>query len=172
VVVQNFGGSRAIGTELEMTLRPSPRLQIATRSTIQNPVFTELQFVDPQDGELDFAGNRVKRIPLVMFALTPRYSLGMLSVHGSWKYVGDRFANNRNTFVLPEYSIVDLGAALTWRGVTVSADVTNVFNAQGLTEGNPRVDETLSEEEADAIDVFMGRPVLPRAFEVSLSYDF
>ena len=172
VVVQNFGRSRAIGTELEMTLQPSPRTQITVRSTIQNPVFTDLQFVDPQDGELDFTGNRVKRIPLLMFALTPQYSLGVLSLHGSWKYVGDRFANNRNTFVLPEYSIVDLGAAVTWRGVTVSADVTNLFNAQGLTEGNPRVDETLSEDEADNIDVFMGRPVLPRALEMSLSYSF
>jgi outer membrane receptor protein involved in Fe transport len=93
-------------------------------------------------------------------------------VHGSWKYVGDRFANNRNTFQLPAYSIVDLGAAFTWRGATVSADVTNVFNAVGLTEGNPRVDETLSEEEADSIAVFMGRPVLPRAVQLALTYRF
>jgi hypothetical protein len=48
----------------------------------------------------------------------------------------------------------------------------NLFNAVGLTEGNPRVDETLSEEEAETIDVFMGRPVLPRAFQLALSYHF
>jgi outer membrane receptor protein involved in Fe transport len=170
VVAQNFGSSRTIGTEIELSLRPSPHLQLTMRTTIQNPVFTELKFVDPQDGELDFAGNRVKRIPLVMFSAKPTYSLGWLSVFGNWKYVGDRFANNRNTFTLPEYSIVDLGTAFTWRGATLSARLRNVFNTAGLTEGNPRVDETLSADEAEAIDVFMGRPVLPRSLQLSLSY--
>ena len=172
VVVQNFGSSRTIGTEIEMSLQPSPHLQITMRTTIQNPVFTELKFVDPQDGELDFAGNRVKRIPLVMFSAKPTYSLGGLSVFGNWKYVGDRFSNNRNTFTLPEYSIVDVGAAYTWRGATLSAQLRNAFNTVGLTEGNPRVDETLSVQEAEAIDVFMGRPVLPRSLQLSLSYRF
>jgi outer membrane cobalamin receptor len=170
VVIQNFGSSRTIGTEIEMSLQPSSHLQLTMRSTIQNPVFTELRFVDPQDGEIDFDGNRVKRIPSVTFSLKPTYSLGRLSVHGKWQYVGDRFANNRNTFTLPEYSIVDLGAAFTWRGATLSAQATNVFDATGLTEGNPRVDETFSEEDAEALDVFMGRPVLPRSFRLSLSY--
>lgn len=170
VIIQNFGSSRTIGTEIEMSLQPSSHLQVTLRSTIQNPVFTELRFVDPQDGELDFDGNRVKRIPSVMFSLKPAYSLGRLSVYGKWQYVGDRFANNRNTFTLPEYSIVDLGTAFTWRSITLSAQVNNVFNSAGLTEGNPRVDETLSEEDAEAIDVFMGRPVLPRSFRLSLSY--
>jgi outer membrane receptor protein involved in Fe transport len=170
VVVQNFGSSRTIGTEIEMSLQPSPHLQITMRTTVQNPVFTELKFVDPQDGELDFAGNRVKRIPLVMFSAKPTYSLGGLSVYGNWQYVGDRFSNNRNTFTLPEYSIVDVGAAYTWQGVTLSAQLRNAFNAIGLTEGNPRVDETLSAEEAEAIDVYMGRPVLPRSLQLSLSY--
>ena len=170
VVIQNFGSSRTIGTEIEMSLQPSSHLQLTMRSTIQNPVFTKLRFVDPQDGEIDFDGNRVKRIPSVTFSLKPTYSLGRLSVHGKWQYVGDRFANNRNTFSLPEYSIVDLGAAFTWRGATLSAQATNVFYATGLTEGNPRVDETFSEEDAEALNVFMGRPVLPRSFRLSLSY--
>ena len=172
VIIQNFGRSRTIGTELELSVQPSPRLQVTMRTTIQNPVFTDLQFQDPQEGTLDFSGNQVKRIPLLMHSVKPTYSLGFVSLYGKWNYFGDRFANNRNSFTLPEYSVVDLGAAFRWRGATLSATVTNMFGSRGLTEGNPRIDETFSEEEAAAIDVFMGRPVLPRAFELSLSYDF
>ena len=170
IIIQNFGSSRTIGAELEMSLQPNPRLQITMRSTMQNPVFTELRFVDPQEGVLNFDGNRVKRIPPVIFSVKPTYSLGRLSVHGKWQYVGNRFANNRNTFRLPEYSIVDLGATFTWRGIAFSLRANNIFDAVGLTEGNPRVDETFSEEDAEAIDVFMGRPVLPQSFRVSLTY--
>lgn len=172
VTIQNFGESRTIGTELELSLQPSPRLQITMRTTIQNPVFTDLQFQDPREGELDFSGNQVKRIPLLMYSVKPTYSLGFVSIYGKWSYFGDRFANNRNSFTLPEYSVVDVGAALQWRGATLSANVTNVFGSRGLTEGNPRIDESFSEAEAASIDVFMGRPVLPRAFELSLSYAF
>ncbi len=169
--ILNTGNSRAIGTELELTLQPSDRFQLTARSTIQNPVFTDLQFQTGQE-TLDFEGNRVKRIPLLMLTMKPSYSLGALTLYGKWNYLGDRFANNRNTFTLPEYNVVDVGASYGWQGVTLRADVTNVFNRTGLTEGNPRVDETFSEEDVGDIDVFMGRPILPRAFKLAITYSF
>jgi outer membrane receptor protein involved in Fe transport len=169
--ILNTGDSRAIGTELELILQPSDRFQLSTRTTIQNPVFTNLQF-DTGQSVLDFEGNRVKRIPLVMLTMKPSYSLGALTLYGKWSYFGDRFANNRNSFTLPEYNIVDVGVSYTWGGVILRADATNLFNTVGLTEGNPRVDETFSEEEVDDIEVFMGRPVLPRALKLSVTYSF
>jgi len=170
--VQNFGDSRAIGTELELTLQPSDRFQLSARTTIQNPVFTDLQFETTTGNSLDFTDNRVKRIPLAMLTMKPSYTVGDLTLYGKWKYFGERFANNRNSFSLPEYNIVDVGASYTWRGATLRADITNVFDRIGFTEGNPRVDETFSEDDVDNIDVFMGRPVLPRALKLALTYSF
>ena len=170
--VQNFGDSRAIGTELELTLQPSDRFRLSTRTTIQNPVFTDLDFETATGSTLDFEGNRVKRIPLVMLTMKPSYTVAGITVYAKWSYFGDRFANNRNSFTLPEYNVVDLGASYTWRGATLRADVTNIFNVTGLTEGNPRVDETFSEDDVSNIDVFMGRPILPRALKLALSYSF
>jgi len=170
--VQNFGDSRAIGTELELTLQPSDRFQLSTRTTIQNPVFTELDFETATGSTFDFEGNRVKRIPLLTLTMKPSYTVSGITVYGKWNYFGDRFANNRNSFTLPEYNVVDLGASYSWRGATLRADITNIFNATGLTEGNPRVDETFSEDDVSNIDVFMGRPILPRALKLALSYSF
>lgn len=170
--VQNFGDSRAIGTELELTLQPSDRFQLTARTTIQNPVFTDLQFETATGTTLDFTDNRVKRIPLLMLTMKPSYTVAGITLYGKWNYFGERFANNRNSFSLPEYNLVDVGASYTWRGATLRADITNVFNNIGLTEGNPRVDETFSEDDVDDIDVFMGRPVLPRALKLALTYSF
>ncbi len=58
------------------------------------------------------------------------------------------------------------------RNFALPAKVTNLSGSRGLTEGSPRIEESFSEEEAFSIDVFIGRPVPPRALELSLSYDF
>jgi hypothetical protein len=48
-------------------------------------------------------------------------------------------------------------------GTTINLDLLNAFQSKGLEEGNPRLVSTGG--------IFLARPILPRRFQVSVSYD-
>jgi len=65
---------------------------------------------------------------------------------------------------LPAYNYFNFGTAYALRsGTTINLDLLNAFQGKGLEEGNPRLVTTGP--------VFLARPILPRRFQVSVSYD-
>jgi hypothetical protein len=66
---------------------------------------------------------------------------------------------------LPAYTYFNFGVGyvLPGTGTTITADLLNAFQGKGLEEGNPRLVTTGP--------VFLARPILPRRFQVSVSYD-
>ncbi|HLL52533.1 MAG TPA: hypothetical protein VK447_03245, partial [Myxococcaceae bacterium] len=83
----------------------------------------------------------------------------------NWSFVGHRFSNNANTVDLNAFNQFNLRAAYAFQNFTVDLQVHNLFNSTGLTEGNPRVDESAGAQR----DLFLARPVLPRRFTLTLS---
>ena len=67
-----------------------------------------------------------------------------LSLRANWNVVGHRFSNNSNSIDLPMFGVINLGASYGLEnGLVFQANAFNVLDGHGLTEGNPRVDESL-----------------------------
>ena len=89
-----------------------------------------------------------------------------------WHFVDRRCAANGSCLnQLPTYSYLNLGAeyVIPTSGLTVRADLLNVYQSQGLEEGNPRL-SLLPNGRTSSL--FLARPILPRALQVSVGYKF
>lgn len=158
------GEARTLGAEVEVVAQPVDNFRINAMVTAQDPKYTDLV----EDGE-DLSGNRVRRIPRIIWDLTGEYRYEGFSARANWNFVGHRFSNNANTIDLLEFGVVNAGASYRFLpGVTISGAVLNLLDGSGLTEGNPRIDEALG----GLAEVFLARPVLPRRFQLSVAYDF
>ncbi len=159
-----FADSRTIGLEVEAIYRHNG-FGVDLTATLQNPVYLNYEFVGSDE---DYSGNQVRRIPKVFFNMLLDYRIGSLGVHTTVNYYGRRFTDDANTGILPAYFLLNAGASLILGKATVTLNVSNLLNTIGLTEGNPRVDNTLDPRNY----FFMARPVLGRAVTASFAYDF
>lgn len=165
VFVTDFvGQAETTGLELELVAEPLTGLRLTFTGTLQSPEYTD--FIE---GMNDLTGNRVRRIPEEVYDFTIAYRKGHGSVSGNWNYYGDRWSNNANTISLPSYDLVTfrVGWDLS-RSATISLGLLNAFDSKGLTEGNPRLDETGD----PTADVFLARPVLPRRTTLRIDFRF
>jgi len=95
-----------------------------------------------------------------------------VNLDADWHFVDRRCAGNGNcSNQLPTYTYLNLGAQylIPESGVTIRADVLNVYQSKGLEEGNPRL-SLLPNGRTSSL--FLARPILPRALMVSLGYKF
>jgi iron complex outermembrane receptor protein len=154
------GQARTLGMELEAAVQPVRFFRLQGNLTVQDPRYTLFN-----EGSGDFSGNRIRRIPQVMGDLTGTLMYGSGTLGLNYSYVGHRFSNNANTVDLPGFGLFNVTAGYTFDNFTVGLQLHNALDSLGLTEGNPRVDESLGA----VSDVFLARPVLPRRFMLSLS---
>ena len=172
------GEARTIGTEIEVVAAPIPALRLNGTATFQDPEYTDFftevggECQNPAGTLCDVSGNRVRRIPQTILEVGAAFDVGNLTLNGDVNFVGERFSNNENTIVLESYSILDLGAAYRFPdfGVTARVDLSNVTDegANALTEGNPRIDESVGAQST----LFLARPVLPRRVMAGITYEF
>lgn len=171
VTATRFADSRTIGLESEITGRYQ-NFQASLTATVQNPEYTNLNFANEdfaqQFSELDFDGNRVRRIPRYIVEFRPSYTFGPARVFGAVRYMDERFSDDANNVTLPDYWVFNGGASVDIRNVTIRATGNNLTNTIGLTEGNPRVGQVVGVEE----NIFMARPILGRSGRLSLGYRF
>jgi outer membrane receptor protein involved in Fe transport len=158
------GEAQTLGFEFEGVVMPYPGFRFNSQVTLQDP-----QYESFIDGGLDLEGNRVRRIPQILFNLGGSYTNSGFRVGADYRFTGKRFSNTLNTVELPEFGIVNgrVSYMIADQGITVSAGVVNALDGQGLTEGDPRFDE------AGAPTGFgNARPILPRRFTFGVRYDF
>lgn len=171
VTLRRFANSETIGIETE-AIYSMGGLKLTLNATLQDPRLRDFsQIVEDQNGnttENDLSGNRVKRIPQLLIDFKPSYTVGNFSANVQWRLIGDRFSNNANTVTLPQFSVFNAGASYDINNVELGLNITNITNSLGLTEGNPRVDESASAQQ----QIYMARPVLPRAATLSIGYNF
>lgn len=158
------GKARTIGAEVEAVVAPAPGFRLNGVGTFQFHEYTE--FIEGGD---TLNGNWVRRIPQVVLNVGGRYSASGFTIGGDYNFYGKRFSNNANTIELPSFGYANARASYRFpgQGVTISAAVLNAFDGQGLTEGNPRLDES-----GAPAGPALARPILPRRFEASIRYDF
>jgi outer membrane receptor protein involved in Fe transport len=170
VTATRTADSQTIGLETEVTARYRT-LQASLTATLQNPEYTGLRFENEALSEfedLDFDGNRVRRIPRYIVEFRPSYTIGPARLFGAVRYMDERFSDDANNVTLPDYWVFNAGASVNVRNVTVRATGNNLANTIGLTEGNPRVGQVVGVER----DIFMARPILGRSGQLSIAYTF
>jgi len=183
--------TKTLGLELEGTLRPVSWFDLGFSATLQNPEFGDYKFeesctasasdptctVKPPAATAsrtrDFTGNRLVRVPKTALRLTPGFNLmdRRLRVESSIERYGDRFSDAANTSRLPAYTLVNATVRFNVSdALAVYVYGTNLTNALGLTEGNPRAGQIISGEAGALYGI--GRPEFGRAFKAALLYRF
>ncbi|NQZ88833.1 MAG: TonB-dependent receptor plug domain-containing protein [Colwellia sp.] len=150
--------NEAYGVEVDFNYYTDNGFSVNLNSTVQETEITE----SPNN-----QGNEAQRQPSWQIRMTPSYDIelsnGMeATLYGTLSAVGDRFANNENTVILEGYEKIDLGMILNISDeVQLQVSVSNLTDENAITEGDPR--DSLSSN---------GRYILPRTFDLSVSYQF
>ena len=173
VEAQVLLNSETLGVEAELTAGPFFGFSLKARATFQDPEITGFEVVGGGFGVVgeEFIGNEVQRIAKRIISLRPRYDFLTAFFDGSVFVdiynVGDRFANNGNSIVLPGYTTLGAGLTLNYNQIELTVVGDNLTNTIGVTEGNPRTDAFRS---GDSSIATFARPILGRNFRVMLGY--
>jgi outer membrane receptor protein involved in Fe transport len=152
--------NKAYGAEIEAVLTPAEGLQILGSTTILK---AELGTGAGAD-----IGSRISGVPTSLSNIAALYSIPRTGFQfkADWHWVDKRPVDVTAGTTLPTYNYFNFGAGYTLpaQRTTINFDLLNAFQSKGLEEGNPRL-VTLG-------GIFLARPLLPRRFMVSVSYDF
>ncbi len=169
-VVREIPDNRSIGAEVEALYSPVAGVQFQGSAT-----FMEAELGGGVDTLESLKGRRLSLAPTTIGNLAATFSpqaWPQLQLRGDFHWVGARFSEGPVTrvvdFELPAYNYFNFGAGYSFPAAGMRLDVAllNAFQSKGLEEGNPRLVGTSLPE------FFVARPLLPRRFQVSLSYDF
>ena len=157
--------SDTFGVEIDARFMLSSYLQVTGNFIFQAHEITE--------GE--FEGNELVRLPNILANLGVAGQYAGFDAAVFWNFNGSAFADAGNGIELDSFSIVRLDAGYTIPvadadALRVSLNVWNLFDSQGLQEGNPRAG--LSQSADENAQFFVGRPILPRRITVRMTYDF
>lgn len=103
------GSQHSKGVELSAVLTPSPQWRLEGNVALVRAEFDKLI----EGGGANRAGNRPANVPRTLANLWAHYRIGDWQASLGGRYVGNRYANNANTFTLPSYVVAD--AALSWQ---------------------------------------------------------
>jgi outer membrane receptor protein involved in Fe transport len=148
--------NKSYGAEVELVVNPYPGLQLLGSGT-----FLKAELGSGAGADI---GSRIAGVPTSIANAAALYSIRGLNFKADWHWVDSRPTAIGAGPTLPSYNYFNLGAGYMLRpGTTINLDLLNAFQSKGLEEGNPRVVSTGG--------IFLARPILPRRFQVSVSYD-
>lgn len=176
---QAFRNTETIGLEAEVAWNIMGGWHAGISATLQDPEFVDTpaaEFIDEGGnvGSVEINGKIPVRVPENFGQITTRYdfenfSWGFASVNATYSWSGRRYADDANTSPLPQYWMLNLGASVeTSDGFYVRADVKNINNSEGLSEGDPRAGETV----AGQTPTFNARVVLPQTWTLIVGKRF
>ncbi len=134
---------------------------------MQNPEYDNFTGTNADGSTFDYNGNTARRIPKFFCTVRPEVDItDKISAYVQYSYFDKKYTNQDNQQVLPAFKEVGAGINYRIKNLRFALDGSNLFNEIGLTEGNPR--QTTS----SASDVFLARPILGRAFRLSVAVNF
>jgi outer membrane receptor protein involved in Fe transport len=168
-----YADTRTYGLELEGGFYPVSWFDLTFSSTLERPEYDGLRYTDNAGVLHDYDGNQLIRVPKISARIVPGFNLfdQRLRLQVSWEWEGARYVDTANSVVLPHYDVLNFSGRLAVTGrFNLYGYIDNVTNSMGLTEGNPRVGEV---QNADAgASTFIARPILGRAYRLSMMYRF
>lgn len=166
-IERRFANSTTQGLELEAVYTPEKGAVFDLIATVQNPRLRDFTFT--VGGEIkNFGGNRVRRIPTVMVDFRASYEIAGCKFYGSMRYIGERFVDDANEVLLPDFAEVYAGISRQFSRFTFALNAANVFNTVGLTEGNPRFGQVIGVRQ----NIYLARPILGRTLTFATTYAF
>jgi len=160
-----FADINNIGLEVEANAKYNA-FRLGFNFTLQKPEYDNFTGTNADGSTFDYNGNDARRIPKFFFTLRPEVNITeKFAAYAQCTYFDKKYTNQDNKQVLPAYKEIGAGLSYTVKNIRFAVDGSNLFNAIGLTEGNPR--QTTSDS-----DVFLARPILGRAFRASVAVSF
>ncbi len=168
IEVVSLQSTEAYGLEASITYYLGEYWSLHGNVTLRDHEFTKAE------GNPDVVGKELRRQPTELANTAIRFNNGTFDAAIYHNYHGSNFANDNNSVKLDSYNLVRLEAGYTFefdggQTMRVSANVFNVTDSEGITEGSPRQGNAQSGEPAQ---FFVGRPILPRRAMIRVTYDF
>ncbi|WP_298488072.1 TonB-dependent siderophore receptor [uncultured Maribacter sp.] len=119
-------------------------------------------------------GNELARQPNFLGSLGVYYDNKMFDASFSGTHTGAKFTDDTNGIELDAITIARIGAGYTFamgennETLRLGVSVFNLFDSNGITEGNPRAGAAGATEG----EFFFGRPILPRRFFATATLNF
>lgn len=156
------------GIELSGEYFVNDYLTLSANLTYQNS-----EFVGASPASIN--GMELNRLPPELFNIGATYNDGRFDASAFYNYQGATFQDGSNNVPLDSYGIARVEAGYTFGSgqgddrLRVSLAVWNLFDDQGLAEGNPRAGLV---QTGGPAPFFNGRPILPRRVTARITYDF
>ncbi len=165
--VSKYISSKSSGFEFTADLELIKNVHIAGMATSMKATYTKDETTPAN------VGKWIERQPQFMYDAGINYNNGKFDLGFSNNYQSKRFGNASNLVTLDPYSIARLTTGYNFSLenksiLRVSGGIFNVFNSEGITEGNPRAGDT----QTNSGNYFVGRPILPRAYYIRFTYTF
>lgn len=151
-------------------------LRLDLLATLQDSRYRNFNYTDLVDGQpviRDYSGNQLIRVPSLSLRATPSLTFldGDLRIAMDLVHYSARYADIANTQRLPAFSMVNLTADIVPAAHTMlSIQISNLTNALGLTEGNPRAGSFDTGGLANSY--FLARPEFGRRFRATFSISY
>ena len=183
-----------IGTEVEINYSPARWFTIRSSFNLSRGTNKEFHVweINNRDNPDDDELVNLSGLP-VAGASTKKYDFSPVDITGifyfnqkkgslflNWRHFADRWANEKQAFILPAFDLFKLGASYQFnRQFSLQWNVNNIFNTRGIMRFNGltqlgvsanTLDEQYTIENPQAW--FRVQPVLPRSTYLTASYKF
>ena len=167
IIIEPFErNAQTFGGELEGIVQFTQNFSLDVTATLQKATYLmDNTLVTNPDFRIN--GNDVKRIPNVYFIIKPTYEIKGVKVFGTAQYIGERFSDEINTDILPNFVSLNLGASYKYKSYRFLIHAQNLTNEIGLTDGNPRILADSRNEQTR-----MAKPILGRSIIAMATYQF
>ncbi|MCC2544845.1 TonB-dependent receptor [Hymenobacter sp. BT175] len=185
---QDRGTVQSSGIETEITFQVVRGLTLRGIGTLQAPRIVEFQLqATATSAPFSIAGNRLEDTPDILLEGGADYQYKGFNAFASYRYFGERYANRRNTILLPGYGVLFGGVGYNFdgvlKGVQLRVQGSNLLDTKGFGDAAARNGETITQEISDSplylpngavnpSQYNLVRSILPRNITASVGYAF
>lgn len=168
--------TRTFGLEATGNYRLSDAFNVNLTLTYQNHEITKNQTTDLVSNETMTIneGNEIGRQPTFLGSFGLDYDNQTFDAYFTMNHTGAKFTDDFNNVELDAITIARIGGGYTFQTqdyntIRLGVSVFNLFDSDGITEGNPRAG--IAGQSGDR-DFFVGRPILPRRLFLTATFSF